>query len=133
MEETVRKAFIMDHDEFVRLSLNKILRKYGFEVEEFEDFSQLEGRKKEIEAGMILADVGNQNLERWSPFLKKWNDRFILMTPLVADELMPCLEKTGICHVLKKPVEPKALRKVIRKISFPNGEKPLSSGKKGKG
>ena len=133
MEETARKAFIMDHDEFVRLSLNKILRKYGFEVEEFEDFSQLEGRKKEIEAGMILADVGNQNLERWSPFLKKWNDRFILMTPLVTDELMPCLEKTGICHVLKKPVEPKALRKVIRKISFPNGGKPLSSGKKGKG
>jgi FixJ family two-component response regulator len=56
MKESVRKAFIMDHDEFVRLSLNKILRKYGFEVEEIEDFSQLEGRKKEIEAGMILAD-----------------------------------------------------------------------------
>jgi len=132
MKESVRKAFIMDHDEFVRLSLNKILRKYGFEVEEIEDFSQLEGRKKEIEAGMILADVGNQDLERWSLFLKKWNDRFILMTALVADELNPCLEKTGICHILKKPVEPKALRKVIRKISFPNGGKPLPSEKKGK-
>jgi DNA-binding NtrC family response regulator len=132
MKGSVRKAFIMDHDEFVRLSLNKILSKYGFEVEEIEDFSQLEGRKKEIETGMILADVGNQDLERWSPFLKKWNERFILMTPLVADELSPCLEKSGICHILKKPVEPKALRKVIRKISFPNGGKPLPSGKKGK-
>ncbi len=133
MKESVRKAFIMDHDEFVRLSLNKILRKYGFEVEEIEDFSELEGRKKEIEAGVILADVDNQDLERWSPFLKRWNERFILMTPLVADELNPCLEKTGISHVLKKPVEPKALRKVIRKIPFPNGGKPLPSGKKGKG
>ena len=132
MKECTRKAFIIDHDEFVRLSLNKILRKYGFEVEEIEDFSQLEGRKKEIEAGMILADVDNQDLERWSPFLKRWNDRFILMTPLIADELNPCVEKAGICHILKKPVEPKALRKVIRKISFPNGGKPLPSEKKGK-
>jgi len=132
MKESARKAFIMDHDEFVRLSLNKILSKYGFEVEEIEDFSQLEGRKKEIETGMILADVGNQDLERWSPFLKRWTSRFILMTPLVADELNHCLEKVGICHILKKPVEPKALRKVIRKISFPNGGKHLPSERKGK-
>jgi len=132
MKEKMKWAFVLDKDEFVRLSLNKILKKYGFHVEEIEDFSQLEGRKKEIEVGMILADVGNQDLERWSLFLKKWNDRFILMTALVADELNPCLEKTGICHILKKPVEPKALRKVIRKISFPNGGKPLPSEKKGK-
>lgn len=132
MKETVRKAFILDQDEFVRLSLNRILRKYGFEVEEIEDVSQLEGRKKEIDKGMILADLGNQDLARWSPFLKKWSNRFILMTPVITDELMPSLEKAGICHILKKPVEPTALRRVIRKISFPNGGKPLSSRKKGK-
>ena len=53
-EGKAKWAFILDKDEFVRLSLNKILKKYGFQVEEIEDFSQLEKRKKEIEGGMIL-------------------------------------------------------------------------------
>ena len=41
MKERDRYAFILDKDEFVRLSLNKILNKYGFRVEEIEHFSQL--------------------------------------------------------------------------------------------
>ena len=41
MKEKPKWAFILDKDEFVRLSLNKILKKYGFHVEEIEDFSQL--------------------------------------------------------------------------------------------
>ncbi len=36
MMEKVRYAFILDKDEFFRLSLNKMLRKYGFQVEEVE-------------------------------------------------------------------------------------------------
>ena len=75
MREKTRWAFIIDKDEFVRLSLNKILKKYGFEAQEIEDFSQLEGKKKEIEGGMILADMEMDDLERWSSLLKKWNDR----------------------------------------------------------
>ncbi len=42
MRERAKWAFILDKDEFVRLSLSKILSKYGFEVEEMEDLSQLE-------------------------------------------------------------------------------------------
>ena len=57
MKEKVRWAFILDKDEFVRLSLNKILKKYGFEVEEIEDISGLEKRKKDVKGGMILADM----------------------------------------------------------------------------
>ncbi len=57
MKKRIKYAFILDKDEFVRLSLNKILNKYGFQVEEIEDFSQLEDRKKEIEQGIVLADV----------------------------------------------------------------------------
>ncbi|MGZ3512883.1 MAG: hypothetical protein ACXU93_02930, partial [Thermodesulfobacteriota bacterium] len=72
-------AFILDKDEFVRLSLNKILKKYGFQVEEIEDFYQLEKRKKDIEGGMILADVDIDVLEKGFPLLKKWGRRFILM------------------------------------------------------
>jgi len=45
MSERVKWAFVIDRDEFVRLSLNKILQKYGFQVVEIEDFSQLEGRE----------------------------------------------------------------------------------------
>jgi hypothetical protein len=48
MKEKRKWAFILDKDEFVRLSLNKILKKYGFQTEEIEDFSQLEKRKKGI-------------------------------------------------------------------------------------
>jgi DNA-binding NtrC family response regulator len=129
MKERVKRAFIMDGDEFVRLSLNRILKKYGFVVEEIEDFSQLEGRRRDIEAGMILADMDIQTIEKWSPFLKRWNERFILMTPLSTDELTPRLEKAGISHILKKPVEPERLRRVIQKISFPNGDRDRSSGK----
>jgi hypothetical protein len=36
----------------------------------------------------------------------------------------------GIQHIIKKPVEPRMLRKVIRAISFPDGAKVPSSGKK---
>jgi FixJ family two-component response regulator len=66
MKETERWAFIFDKDQFFRLSLNRILKKYGFQVEEIEDFSQLERRKKEIKEGMILADVEIEVLEKWS-------------------------------------------------------------------
>jgi ActR/RegA family two-component response regulator len=50
MKERERRAFILDRDEFFRLSLNKILKKYGFEVEEIEDFSQ-PGRAKKSREG----------------------------------------------------------------------------------
>ena len=119
MKERILWAFVMDKDEFVRLSLNKILKKYGFMVEEVDDFSRLERRKKEIDEGLVLADVEIEVLEKWVPLLKKWNDRFILMTPLITADLRSRLRKIGIHHMIKKPVEPKLLKKAIRKISFP--------------
>ncbi|MGZ3494023.1 MAG: response regulator [Thermodesulfobacteriota bacterium] len=131
MKEKLKWAFILDKDEFVRLSLNKILKKYGFQVEEIEDFYQLEKRKKDIEGGMILADVDIDVLEKGFPLLKKWGRRFILMTPLVTDELNIRLKKMGIRHIIKKPVDPRLLRKVIREISFPDEVKTPSFGEKG--
>ena len=133
MKEKLKWAFILDKDEFVRLSLNKILKKYGFHVEEIEDFSQLEKRKKDVEGGMILADVEIDVLEKGFSLLKKWNDRFILMIPLVTDELTIRLKKMGIHRIIKKPVDPRLLRKVIREISFPDEVKTHSFGKKGEG
>ncbi len=133
MKEMLKWAFIIEKDEFVRLSLNKILKKYGFEVEEVEHLSQLEGRKKEIEGGMILADVDIDDLEQWSPFLRKWNDRFILMTPLITDELTTRLKRFGVRHILKKPVEPKLLKRVLQKFSFPEEERNSITGKKREG
>jgi FixJ family two-component response regulator len=129
----VKWAFIFDKDEFVRLSLNKILKKYGFNVEEIEDFSQLEKRKKDLERGMILADVEIDVLEKGFPLARKQNNRFVLMTPLVTDELIIRLKKMGIHRIIKKPVDPRLLRKVIREISFPDEVKAPSFGKKGEG
>ena len=42
-------------------------------------------------------------------------------------------KKMGIHHILKKPVEPKFLKRVIQKISFPDETKSRSSGKQGEG
>jgi DNA-binding NtrC family response regulator len=133
MKERRRWAFVLDKDEFVRLSLNKILRKYGFEVEEIEDLSQLEKRTKDVKGGMILADVEVEVLERWLPFLKRCNDRFVLMSPLITDDLALRLKKMGVQRIIKKPVDPKALRRMIGKISFPNEVKMPSWGYKGEG
>jgi FixJ family two-component response regulator len=133
MQERKRWAFILDKDEFVRLSLNKILKKYGFSVEEIEDFSELEKRKRDMEEGIILADVEIDVLERWFPLLRRWNDRLILMTPLITDEFTIRLKKIGIRRIIKKPVEPKLLQGVIREISFPNELKTPSKGKKREG
>jgi DNA-binding response OmpR family regulator len=133
MKERTRWAFILDRDEFVRLSLNKILKKYGFQVEEIEDFSQLERRTKDVKGGMILADVEIEVLEGWLPFLKKWNDRLILMSPLITEELILHLKKIGIQRIIKKPVDPRILRRNIREISFPDAAKVASLGKKGEG
>jgi FixJ family two-component response regulator len=131
MKENSKWAFILDKDEFVRLSLNKILKKYGFQVEEIEDFSQLGKRKKDVEGGMILADVEIDVLEKKFSLPRKWNSRFVLMTPLVTDELTLRLRKMGIHRIIKKPVDPRLLRKVIREISFPDEVKAPSFGKKG--
>lgn len=123
MKEKVRWAFILDRDEFVRLSLNKILKKYGFQVEEIEDLSSLEKRKKDVKEGMVLADLDMGNLERWLPVMKKWNDRLILMSPQINEDLIQRLKEIGVQRILKKPVEPKLLRKMIREMSFPGGIK----------
>jgi DNA-binding response OmpR family regulator len=133
MKERTRWAFIIDKDEFVRLSLNKILKKYGFQVEEIEDFSQLERRKKDVKRGMILADVEIEVLEGWLTLLRKWNDRFILMSPLITEELTLRLKKIGIQRIIKKPVDPRILRRNIREISFPDAAKVASLGKKREG
>ena len=133
MKERKKWAFILDKDEFVRLSLNKILKKYGYCVQEIEDFSELEKRKRDMEAGVIVADVEIDVLERWLPLLRRWTGRFILMTPLVTDELTIRLKKIGIRHIMKKPVEPRLLKRVIREICFPDEVKIPSSGKKGEG
>ncbi len=124
-------AFILERDQFFRLSLKKILKKYGFEVEEIEDFSELEGRKKEIEGGMILADAELDALERSVSFFRKWSDRFIYMTPLLSNDLTLRTKRIGIQHILKKPVEPKDLKKAIQEISFPDEKKARSSSKQG--
>jgi DNA-binding NtrC family response regulator len=126
-------AFILERDQFFRLSLKKILKKYGFEVEEIEHFSELEGRRKEIEDGMILADAEPEQLERSVSLIRRWNDRFILMTALLSPDLAERTKRLGVQHILKKPVEPKHLRKVIEKISFPDDLKTRSSGKKSEG
>jgi FixJ family two-component response regulator len=131
MDQEKKWAFILEKDQFFRLSLKKILKKYGFEAEEIEDFSELEKRKKEVEGGMILADVEMEVLEKWAPLIRKWRDRFILMTSLPSDELSLRTEKMGIRHILKKPVEPKYLKKVIQKISSPDDLKTRSPGKHG--
>ena len=133
MKEKLKWAFILDKDEFVRLSLNKILKKYGFQTEEIEDFSQLEKRKKDIEGGIGFADVEIDVLEKDFVFLRKWSDRLILMIPLVTDELIIRLKKMGIRRIMKKPVDPRLLRKVIREISFIDGVKGTSFGKKREG
>ncbi len=133
MKERIRWAFILDKDEFVRLSLNKILKKYGFQVEEIEDFSQLDRRTKDVKGGMILADVDIEAFEGWFPLLRKWNNRFILMSPLITEEFTLRLKKIGIQHIIKKPVDPRELRKNIRKISFPDAVKLGSLGKKKEG
>jgi FixJ family two-component response regulator len=130
MNERAKWAFVIDSDEFVRLSLIKILQKYGFQVVEVEDFSQLEGREKEIRGGVVLGDVEMEVLERKPPFLKKWGDRFILMSPSITDEIASRLRKMGVQHIVKKPVDPRMLRRAIRQISFPDGVKALSSGRK---
>ena len=130
MKERMRWAFIIDKDEFVRLSLNKILKKYGFRVEEIEDFSQLERRKKDVKGGMILADVEIEVLEGQLSLIRKWSDRLILISPLITEELTLRLNKMGIRHILKKPVDPRILRRVIRDIYLPDGVKVLPSGKK---
>jgi FixJ family two-component response regulator len=133
MNERTRWAFIIDKDEFVRLSLNKMLKKYGFQVEEIEDFSQLEGREKDVRGGMVVADVEIEVLEKGLSLLKKWSDRLILISPLITEELTLRLNKMGIHHILKKPVDPRILRRVIRDIYLPDGMKVLPSGKKGGG
>jgi len=133
MKERIRWAFIIDKDEFVRLSLNKILKKYGFQVEEIEDFSQLERRTKDVKGGMILADVEIEILERWALLLKKWSDRFILMSPLITEELTLHLKKIGIQRIIKKPVDPRILRRNIREISFPDVAKVALLGERREG
>ena len=116
MKKTCRYAFILDKDEFVRLSLNRILQKYGFQVEEVDDFSQLRDRRKEIDQGLVLADVEMDMLEKGISLLKKSMDRFVLMSPQITDELKLRLKKMGVHRMIKKPVEPGILKKVIREI-----------------
>lgn len=131
MKRKVKWAFILDRDEFVRLSLSKILKKYGFQVEELEDLLQLENKKKEIREGMILADLELESMEKWLPLIKKWNDRFVLMSPLITDELKERLRQSGIHRIIKKPVEPGVLRKVIKGIPFSEEIKfPVSEKKR---
>lgn len=131
MKKKGKWAFILDRDEFVRLSLSKILKKYGFQVEELEDLLQLENRKREIREGMILADLELESIEKWLPLVKKWNDRFVLMSPLITDELKERLRQSGIHRIIKKPVEPGILRKVIKGIPFSDEIKfPISEKKR---
>lgn len=116
MAERGSRAFVLDRDEFVRLSLSRILSRYGFEVEEIADLSELEHRKKEVPWGIVLADTEIEALEQAGSLLKDWVDRFIWMTPLVTDELNGRLRRIGIRHVIKKPVEPERLKRLIRKM-----------------
>ncbi len=130
MKEKIKRAFIIDKDEFVRLSLKKILHKYGFQVEEVDDISDLEKRNREIKKGMILADLDIETIEKWLPFLKRWNERLILMSPLVNDQLIGLLKGSGINRIIKKPVEPELLKGVIKKIPFPDRAKDIQLSRK---
>jgi len=129
MKKKEKCAFVLDKDEFVRLSLNKILNKYGFLVEEIEDFSQLENRKKEVARGIVLADVEMDALEKWIPLVKRWESHFVFMSPLITEELSSRLKKMGIRRIIKKPVEPRILKRVIREICPTREELSPSPGR----
>ena len=131
MKTGIKYAFILDKDEFVRLSLNRILNRYGFKVEEIGVLSQLEDRKKEIDRGIVLADIEVDALEQWFPLMKKWNQRFIFMSPLITEELKVRLKKMGLRRMIKKPVEPRLLKRVIREIC-PSVDGPRPSPVKGR-
>ncbi len=70
MKQRKRWVFLLDKDQIFRLSLRRILNKYGFEAEEIGDLAQLERRKKDLESGMIFADLEIETLEEISPSLK---------------------------------------------------------------
>jgi hypothetical protein len=53
------------------------------------------------------------------------------MTPLVTEELNCRLKKIGIHHVIKKPVEPGLLKRLIRKITVDGQTRSPSLSKKG--
>jgi hypothetical protein len=55
------------------------------------------------------------------------------MSPLITDELTLRLKKIGIQRIIKKPVDPRILRRHIREISFPDAVKVASLGKKKEG
>ena len=55
------------------------------------------------------------------------------MTPLVTDELNSRLKKIGVHHVIKKPVEPEVLKRLIQKITFNGPAKSPPLSKKGEG
>jgi len=55
---------------------------------EIEDFSQLEEGKKRFEEG-DLGRCGDGDVGDKAPFLKKWGDRFILVSPSITDEIAP--------------------------------------------
>lgn len=123
MGEEGKWAFIIDKDEFVRLSLKKILNKYGFNVEEIENVSQLEKRKKNMKKGLILADLEIGEIEEKLRLIKKCNNRLILMTPSFTDELLERFKKFGIEKIIKKPVEPTILKKMIQGIFLSENKK----------
>ena len=116
MKKDGKYAFILDPDEFVGLSLVKILQKYGFQVEKIEDLSSLTGRKRDITHGIVLADVEVEVLEKEAPLLRGSEDHFVLMSPHITDELKIRLKKLGIRRIMRKPVEPRVLKRVIRGI-----------------
>ncbi len=116
MASDVNKAFLLDKDEFVRLSLSKILQKYGFQVEEISDLSELEPLKKEASRSLVLADVELEALQQWAPLIQKWKTHFIFMSPQITEESGTFLKNLGIRRMIKKPVEPEALKKAIRNL-----------------
>ncbi len=52
------------------------------------------------------------------------------MSPLMTEELTLRLKKMGIRRMIKKPVEPRLLKRVIREICPPEEERSFFPGEK---
>lgn len=77
----------------------------------------------------MLADVETDVLEKSISLVRKWSDRFVFMSPLITEELNLRLKKMGVRRMIKKPVEPRLLRRVIREICPSEEERSSSPGR----
>ena len=121
----IKKILVVDDEQSILLSLSHALKTDGVEVIACDEIEQAEEALGDTHFDLVIADIrmsgvnGIEGLELLSYIKQRYETEVIIMTGYGSPEIETEAYRRGALHYFMKPMDIKALMKLVSSIQIP--------------